>query len=225
MGARRRRRPLRDPCGDLRRLVRGRAARRQRRAASRGRSAIVLLFGLAVPARLPGRLLQHRDRAGRRPVRQGTGAVRDHFAFAAAGIAYLARRPVALLLGGARRALRRDRAQRASTGSPSSPSPKRAGNLDQTVLGAARSATRGRSTSTARSRAPTSTGRTRSPNDPNHLGIMLLVPLLILTPLYLRLERGHRLQAAARRCCCRSCSWSSWRRSRAAACSGSPSGR
>jgi O-antigen ligase len=30
--------------------------------------------------------------------------------------------------------------------------------------------------------------------DPNHLGIMLLLPLLILTPLYLRLERGHRLR-------------------------------
>jgi len=27
--------------------------------------------------------------------------------------------------------------------------------------------------------------------DPNHLGIMLILPLLILTPLYLRLERGH----------------------------------
>lgn len=31
--------------------------------------------------------------------------------------------------------------------------------------------------------------------DPNHLGIMLLVPLLVLLPLYLRLERGHRLRA------------------------------
>jgi O-antigen ligase len=30
--------------------------------------------------------------------------------------------------------------------------------------------------------------------DPNHLGIMLVVPLLVLTPLYLRLERGHRLR-------------------------------
>jgi hypothetical protein len=30
--------------------------------------------------------------------------------------------------------------------------------------------------------------------DPNHLGIMLLVPLLVLTPVYLRLERGHRLR-------------------------------
>jgi len=28
--------------------------------------------------------------------------------------------------------------------------------------------------------------------DPNHLGIMLLIPLLVLVPVYLRLERGHR---------------------------------
>jgi len=30
--------------------------------------------------------------------------------------------------------------------------------------------------------------------DPNHLAIMLVVPLLALTPVYLRLERGHRLK-------------------------------
>jgi hypothetical protein len=30
--------------------------------------------------------------------------------------------------------------------------------------------------------------------DPNHLGIFLIVPLLILTPLYLRLEKGHRIK-------------------------------
>jgi O-Antigen ligase len=30
--------------------------------------------------------------------------------------------------------------------------------------------------------------------DPNHLGVMLIVPLLLLTPLYLRLERNHRLR-------------------------------
>jgi hypothetical protein len=30
--------------------------------------------------------------------------------------------------------------------------------------------------------------------DPNHLGVVLVIPLLILTPLYLRLERGHRLR-------------------------------
>ncbi len=28
--------------------------------------------------------------------------------------------------------------------------------------------------------------------DPNHLGVMLIIPLLALTPVYLRLERGHR---------------------------------
>ncbi|HZG36364.1 MAG TPA: O-antigen ligase family protein [Gaiellaceae bacterium] len=30
--------------------------------------------------------------------------------------------------------------------------------------------------------------------DPNHLGIELIVALLVLTPIYLRLERGHRLR-------------------------------
>jgi O-Antigen ligase len=30
--------------------------------------------------------------------------------------------------------------------------------------------------------------------DPNHLGIMLIVPLLVLAPVYLRLERGNRLR-------------------------------
>jgi O-antigen ligase len=30
--------------------------------------------------------------------------------------------------------------------------------------------------------------------DPNHLGIELVIPLLVLTPLYLRLEAGHRLR-------------------------------
>ncbi|MEZ5100657.1 MAG: O-antigen ligase family protein [Thermoleophilia bacterium] len=30
--------------------------------------------------------------------------------------------------------------------------------------------------------------------DPNHLGVMLIVPLLVLLPVYLRLERGHRMR-------------------------------
>ena len=34
----------------------------------------------------------------------------------------------------------------------------------------------------------------RSPATPNHLGIELVIPLLVLTPLYLRLEAGHRLR-------------------------------
>ena len=28
--------------------------------------------------------------------------------------------------------------------------------------------------------------------DPNHLAVMLLMPLLVLPPIYLRLEAGHR---------------------------------
>src|SRR5207249_5918616 len=30
--------------------------------------------------------------------------------------------------------------------------------------------------------------------DPNHLAVMLCVPILMLLPVYLRLERGHRLR-------------------------------
>ncbi len=30
--------------------------------------------------------------------------------------------------------------------------------------------------------------------DPNHLGVMLVIPILVLFPIYLRLERGHRLR-------------------------------
>ncbi|MDQ2984983.1 MAG: O-antigen ligase family protein [Actinomycetota bacterium] len=30
--------------------------------------------------------------------------------------------------------------------------------------------------------------------DPNHLGIFLIVPLLVLAPIYVRLERGHRMR-------------------------------
>jgi O-antigen ligase len=30
--------------------------------------------------------------------------------------------------------------------------------------------------------------------DPNHLGIELVIPLLVLTPIYLRLEQGHRMR-------------------------------
>jgi hypothetical protein len=30
--------------------------------------------------------------------------------------------------------------------------------------------------------------------DPNHLGVMLVIPILVMFPIYLRLERGHRLR-------------------------------
>ena len=56
--------------------------------------------------------------------------------------------------------------------------------------------------------------------DPNHLGIELVIPLLVLTPLYLRLEAGIACERRLRRSSS-SCSSSSSRRSRGAACSGS----
>ena len=74
--------------------------------------------------------------------------------------------------------------------------------------------------------------------DPNHLGIELVVPLLVLTPLYLRLERGHRLRTplavllaflprrrardalAERRCSGSRAARSCWRSRTAATCGG-----
>ena len=73
--------------------------------------------------------------------------------------------------------------------------------------------------------ARASSGPNALTGDPNHLGIMLIVPLLVSTPLYLRLERGHRLRARLGAPDRRSCSSSSSRRCRAAACSGSASAR
>ena len=71
-------------------------------------------------------------------------------------------------------------------------------------------AARATSTSTGRSRARTSTGRTRSPVIPNHLGIMLIIPLLALA--HARLPApgaGSPLEVAARRSRSASCSSSS----------------
>jgi hypothetical protein len=67
---------------------------------------------------------------------------------------------------------------------------RRGGNLDATVLspitgGASQINVYGAINGMSVYRPNALTG------DPNHLGIMLIVPLLVLTPLYLRLERGH----------------------------------
>jgi O-antigen ligase len=66
-------------------------------------------------------------------------------------------------------------------------------NLDQTVLspltgGASSINTYGAVNGTSVYRPNALTG------DPNHLGVMLVVPLLALTPLYLRMERRNRLK-------------------------------
>ena len=70
---------------------------------------------------------------------------------------------------------------------------RRGGNLDATVLspitgGASQINVYGIVNGASVFRPNALTG------DPNHLGIMLIVPLLIFTPLYLRLEKGHRLR-------------------------------
>jgi hypothetical protein len=70
---------------------------------------------------------------------------------------------------------------------------RRGGNLDATLLspitgGASQINVYGAINGASVYRPNAMTG------DPNHLGIMLIVPLLVLTPLYLRLERGNRLR-------------------------------
>jgi O-antigen ligase len=116
-----------------------------------------------------------------------------HFGFLLAAVAYLARRApafywlaLAAFVGGM--------AANAAYGILQLLAARAGHNLDQTVLspitGGASSiniygAVNGRSVY----RPNALTG------DPNHLGIMLVVPLLVLAPLYLRLERGHRLRA------------------------------
>ncbi|HEY0415966.1 MAG TPA: O-antigen ligase family protein [Gaiellaceae bacterium] len=70
---------------------------------------------------------------------------------------------------------------------------RRGGNLDATLLspitgGASQINVYGAINGASVYRPNAMTG------DPNHLGIMLIVPLLVLTPLYLRLEKGHRVR-------------------------------
>jgi O-Antigen ligase len=115
-----------------------------------------------------------------------------HFLFLAAGVAYLLRRSerfywqtLGVFVAGVTVNALYGMVQLAAA---------RAGlNLDQAVLspltgGASAINVYGAVEGTKVYRANALTG------DPNHLGIMLLVPLLVLAPLYLRLERGHRLR-------------------------------
>jgi hypothetical protein len=68
------------------------------------------------------------------------------------------------------------------------------GNLDQTVLEPIGAYQRG-GINVFGAVAGANVYRTNALTlDPNHLGIMLIVPLLVLLPVYLRLERGHRLR-------------------------------
>ncbi|HUQ22065.1 MAG TPA: O-antigen ligase family protein [Gaiellaceae bacterium] len=116
-----------------------------------------------------------------------------HFLFLVAGIAYLARRSasfywatLAVFLGGF--------VANAAYGIVQLGTAEALGiNLDQSVLspltgGASQINIYGAIGGESVFRPNALTG------DPNHLGIELVIPLLVLTPLYLRLERGHRLR-------------------------------
>ena len=116
-----------------------------------------------------------------------------HFLFLVAGIAYLARRAerfywrtLAVFMPGSPRTR--------STGSCSSPRRRSPASTSTSRCSRRSPAARARSTSTARSRAQDVYRPNALTGDPNHLGIELIVPLLVLTPIYLRLERGHRLR-------------------------------
>ena len=115
-----------------------------------------------------------------------------HFGFLAAGVALLARRSAAFYWR-ALAALTLGMAANAGYGVLQLLAAQAGVNLDRVVLspltgGASAINVYGRVGEQSVYRPNALTG------DPNHLAIMLLVPLLALAPLYLRLERGHRLR-------------------------------
>ncbi len=146
-----------------------------------------------------------------------------HFVFLACAVTYPRAARRALLLAHGRLVHGRARSRTRSTACSSCSSARAGHNLDHTVLspltGGASSINIYGSVNGASVYRPNAlTG------DPNHLGIMLDIPLLALTPVYLRL--GTRAPVAAgrsgsrSRSCCSSCS----RRCRAAARSACSSG-
>ena len=154
--------------------------------------AIVLLFGLTfLLVYLVGFFNLETQQAAAQ-FAKGLARFAITFTFAAAGIAYLARRPlrfywvsVAVLCAGI--------AVNALYGIAQLALAETGRNLDQMLLGPVLGDARAINFYGAVGDADVY--RTNAlTNDPNHLGIVLLLPLLILTPLYLRLEPGHRLR-------------------------------
>jgi O-antigen ligase len=115
-----------------------------------------------------------------------------HFLFLAAGVAYLARRSVAFYWR-AVAALTLGLVANGIYGVLQLLAARAGVNLDHVVLapltgGASSINVYGAIGGTTVYRPNALTG------DPNHLAVMLCIPLLMLLPLYLRLERGHRLR-------------------------------
>jgi len=154
--------------------------------------AIVLLFGLAFLAvYLAGFYNIETDEAAAQ-FAKGLARFAITFSFAAAGIAYLARKPLrfywlslGVLCGGI--------AFNALYGIVQLAYAQSGGNLDQALLGPLLGSARPINFYGAVQGADVYRPNALT-NDPNHLGIVLLLPILILTPLYLRLERGHRFR-------------------------------
>src|SRR5215218_4972312 len=154
--------------------------------------AIVLLFGLMfLLVYLAGFFNIETEQAADQ-FAKGLARFAITFAFAAAGIAYLARRPMRFYwfaLG----VLCAGIAFNGVYGIAHLAFAESGRDLDQTVLGPLLGDARPINFYGAVEGADVYRPNALT-NDPNHLGIVLLLPLLILTPLYLRLERGHRLK-------------------------------
>jgi hypothetical protein len=164
-------------------------------AASRGfprTVAIILLFGLTfLLVYLAGFFNIETDQAAELYAK-GLARFAITFAFAAAGVAYLARKPMQFYWV-ALAALCAGIAFNAVYGIAQLAFAESGRNLDQTVLGPLLGEARPINFYGAVEGADVYRPNALT-NDPNHLGIVLLLPLLILTPLYLRLERGRRLR-------------------------------
>ena len=166
---------------------------RQRGRACRRRRPSLLAFFAALPARLPRRLLQPRDRAGARAVRQGDGEVRRSTSSSSRWRSPGSPGAAPRTTGGRSRGSAAASSSTRSTASSSSLAARAGVNLDAAFVspltgGASQINIYGAVDGASVYRPNALTG------DPNHLGIMLIVPLLVLTPIYLRLERGHRLR-------------------------------
>jgi hypothetical protein len=154
--------------------------------------AVVLLFAAAFFAVYLAGFFNLESEQAAAQFAKGLARFAITFSFAAAGIAYLARRPLGfywVALG----ALCAGIVLNGMYGVVQLAFAESGRDLDQMVLGPLLGEARPINFYGAVEGADVYRPNALT-NDPNHLGIVLLVPLLVLTPLYLRLERGHRLR-------------------------------
>lgn len=154
--------------------------------------AVVLLFAAAFLAVYLAGFFNIESEQAVAQFAKGLARFAITFSFAATGIAYLARRPLHfywLALG----VLCAGIALNGFYGVAQLAFAESGRDLDQTLLGPLLGDARSINFYGAVEGADVYRPNALT-NDPNHLGIVLLVPLLILTPLYLRLERGHRFR-------------------------------